>query len=89
MLGLHSCGGERTDEMVVPDKELQQGRTPSKASCMEVDACGHVDNRTSCLGLFFFLSYSKFICASNCLILAGKSYKLLRRQSSVLLRCMC
>lgn len=49
MLGLHSCGGERADEVVVPDKEFQQGRAPGKTSCMEVDAHGHAIHRTGCL----------------------------------------
>lgn len=34
-------------------------------------------------------SYSKLVCVSNSLILTGKTYKLLRRHSSVLLRGMC
>lgn len=85
-VGLHSCGRERTDEVVEPDKELQRGRTPRKTSCMEGDAGGHADHRTGCL---FTKSYSKVMCASNHLILTGKSYKLLRRHSSVLLSGMC
>lgn len=65
---------------------FSEGEPQAKPAAWRWDARGHADHRTGCL---FKKSYSKFICASNCLILTGESYKLLRRHSSVLLRCTC